>query len=129
MLNAGGDWPVKPGQPDFNMLQDIRAKIKKSPITWSFFWIESHQDHKGKYLDLNIICNNTAKAFWNYGAMAGPSIPANQQFGDEGLEREYQRTQTNPYLQRPTLGVYIRPPSFQVLEQQILLPSSAFHCD
>jgi hypothetical protein len=51
MLNAGGDWPLNPGQPDFDMLPDISAKIKKSPLSWSFFWIESHQDCKGKPLD------------------------------------------------------------------------------
>jgi hypothetical protein len=32
---------------------------------------------------LNIICDNTAKAFWNYAAMTGP-IPPNQRFGEEG---------------------------------------------
>jgi hypothetical protein len=87
MLNAGGDWPLRPGQPDFDMLQDIRTKIKNSPLSWQFFWIESHQDKKGKSLDswalLNIICDNTAKAFWNYVATTG-EVPANHQFGNEG---------------------------------------------
>jgi hypothetical protein len=59
MLDARGKWPLKPGQPNYDMLHAIRTKIKKSPISWSFFWIESHQDHKGKPLDnwalLNII--------------------------------------------------------------------------
>jgi hypothetical protein len=51
MLNAEGDWPLKPGQPDFHMFQDIRTKVKKSPLSWSFFWIESQRDRKGKPLD------------------------------------------------------------------------------
>jgi hypothetical protein len=78
MVNAGGDCPLKPGQPDFDMLQDIQTKINKSLLSWSFFWIESHQDRKGKPLvswaPLNIICDNTTKAFWNYATMSGPIL-------------------------------------------------------
>jgi hypothetical protein len=64
MLNAGGDWPLKPGQPNFDMLQDIRTEIKKFPLPWSFSWIESNQDFKGKPLDswalLNIQIHSTS---------------------------------------------------------------------
>jgi hypothetical protein len=84
MLNVGGDWPLKPGQPDFDILQGIRPKIIKFPLYWSFFWIESHQDSKGKSLNSWALLFVTVlpKHLELCQTMSG-LMPANQRFGDE----------------------------------------------
>jgi hypothetical protein len=34
-------------QPCFDVLQDIRGRLKELPITVDFRWVEGHQDDKG----------------------------------------------------------------------------------
>jgi hypothetical protein len=38
------DWPLDPGNPDYNVLQHICGQIKSSPLKITFRWIASHQD-------------------------------------------------------------------------------------
>jgi hypothetical protein len=54
MLNAGGDWPLKPGQPDFDMLQDIRSKIENPPFPGPFSGLRATRTVKGNPLTLGL---------------------------------------------------------------------------
>jgi surfactin synthase thioesterase subunit len=71
LIEASGDWPLSPSRADFDMLTDIRAKIKRLPITVRWRWIKGHQDDAVSYDDLddwakaNVLVDNVAKAYWN----------------------------------------------------------------
>jgi hypothetical protein len=69
MLHASGTNPLDPQQPSFDLLVDIRNKVKSSPIQWEFFWIEGHQlERHGKsdsWGKLNEVCDAIAKLYWN----------------------------------------------------------------
>jgi hypothetical protein len=88
MKAISGDWLLKADQADFDLLQDLREKIDRSPLTWKWRWIQGHQDENASFsaLDrwgqLNVICDGLAKAFWNDCALTGAWLP-NQSFGDE----------------------------------------------
>jgi ribonuclease HI len=86
---AGGTWPLKVHQPDFNLLRNIRAKIKKLPVNITWHWIRGHQDDRKDYHNLdsrakhNIQADSLAKAFWNHCKWNNKQLP-NQVFGDDG---------------------------------------------
>ena len=88
MKSISGDWLLKADQADFDLLQDLRAKLARSPLTWKWRWIQGHQDENKSFADLdrwgqlNVICDGLAKAFWNDCALLGAWLP-NQAFGDE----------------------------------------------
>jgi hypothetical protein len=88
MKACSGLWPLKADQVDFDLLQDIRAKIKHSPLVWHWRWIEGHQDDKtpfealDRWAQLNVICDGLAKAFWNNCVSSHSWLP-NHAFGDE----------------------------------------------
>ena len=88
MKEISGNWPIKPSQSDYDLLQDIRRKIQKSPITWKWRWVEGHQDDGKKYKDLdrwaqlNVECDGMAKEYWNSRRLVDKR-PANQEFSDE----------------------------------------------
>ena len=88
MKAISGDWLLSADHPDFDLLQDLRAKIARSPLTWKFRWIKGHQDATTLFSDLdrwgqlNVICDGLAKAFWNHCALTSAWLP-NQTFGDE----------------------------------------------
>jgi hypothetical protein len=88
MKAISGDWLLKSDDPDFDLLQDLRAKLERSPLTWKWRWIKGHQDDKASFKDLdrwgqlNVICDGLAKEFWNYCALTDSWIP-NHPFGDE----------------------------------------------
>ena len=44
LLEAAGDWPLSPKRADYDMLFDIREKIRHLPITVNWRWIKGHQD-------------------------------------------------------------------------------------
>ena len=48
---AESEKPLRISQPDFDLLQDIRARIKSLPISVKWRWVEGHQEEKGKQLD------------------------------------------------------------------------------
>jgi hypothetical protein len=89
LIQASGDWPLHPSQADFDMLHDIREKLKRLPITVRWKWIEGHQDDHVDYEDLddwakaNVLVDNVAKAYWNHVLQMGES-PAAKPLGDEG---------------------------------------------
>jgi hypothetical protein len=89
MKNISGTWPLQPRQADFDLLQDIRAKIAKSPVTWKWRWVEGHQADTKKYSDLdrwgqlNVECDGLAKEYWNACTESNQWIN-NDSFGDEG---------------------------------------------
>jgi hypothetical protein len=43
MRHASGTHPLDPKQASFDLLVDIRTKIKASPLNWTFHWVEGHQ--------------------------------------------------------------------------------------
>jgi hypothetical protein len=83
-----GLWTLDASQPDFDLPQDIRAKLSRSPVTWYWRWIEGHQDDSktfeelDRWAQLNVICDGLAKEFWNHCSLNNLWI-ANQAFGDE----------------------------------------------
>jgi hypothetical protein len=88
MKAISADWVLKSDHPDFDLLQDLRAKLARSPVNWKWCWIKGHQDESASYIDLdrwgqlNVICDSLAKEFWNYCALTESWLP-NQTFGDE----------------------------------------------
>jgi hypothetical protein len=86
MLNASGDHPLDPQQPSFDLLVDIRSKIKASPIDWQFSWVEGHQEERHGKEDfwghLNDVCDSMAKIYWNQISLSRQTRP-NQRFGNE----------------------------------------------
>jgi hypothetical protein len=63
MKACEGHWTLNAGQPDFDLLQDIRAKLARSPLTWHWRWIEGHQDNGktfeelDRWVQVNVICD------------------------------------------------------------------------
>jgi hypothetical protein len=47
LQQCAGDWPLSIDQPCFDVLQDIRGRLKELPITVDFRWVEGHQHDKG----------------------------------------------------------------------------------
>jgi hypothetical protein len=47
LQQCAGDWPLSIDQPCFDVLQDVRGRLKALPITVDFRWVEGHQDDKG----------------------------------------------------------------------------------
>ncbi len=86
---AAGTWPLKAGQADYDLIKDIRAKIKALPIQITWKWIEGHQDDNEDFRQLdswaqrNIQCDSLAKMYWNHCLKANKRLP-NQKLGDEG---------------------------------------------
>ena len=60
---------LKPKQKSYDLFQYLQNLVDGSCISVSFFWIKGHQDElKGDITyegELNIACDNLAKAFWN----------------------------------------------------------------
>jgi hypothetical protein len=85
---AAGDWPLNPERPDFDLITDIRAKIRRLPIQVHWKWVEGHQDDNksssslNKWAKANIMADNLAKALWNHLNQSGHT-PNPQRFGDE----------------------------------------------
>jgi hypothetical protein len=83
---AAGDWILKARQRDFDMLQDIRARIASLPISCKFRWVRGHQDDDkaAELLDnwalLNIRCDQNAK---DYRTQPGLRPRANLRFRHE----------------------------------------------
>jgi hypothetical protein len=90
LRQAGGDWPLEPGQACFDMIQDIRNKIQLLPIEVKWRWIRGHQDDEVDFADLdewgqaNCIADNYAKAYWNLLNSTGYS-PKAQKFANGGV--------------------------------------------
>ncbi|HEY9817588.1 MAG TPA: hypothetical protein V6D20_17545 [Candidatus Obscuribacterales bacterium] len=67
LQQAEGDWLLKPCQTDFDLLFDIRQRLKQCPIQCEFRWIKGHQDKHAAYEDLdnwaklNVQCDDKAK--------------------------------------------------------------------
>jgi hypothetical protein len=53
MKNVFGDWPLYPGQADYDLLKDLREKIRRSPLKWTGRWVEGHQDDITHFEDLD----------------------------------------------------------------------------
>jgi hypothetical protein len=86
---AGGNWPLKVHQPDFDLLKDIRTKVQQLPIDITGHWLRGHQADHNDYQNLdtraklNIQADSIAKAFWNHCEKSNKRLP-NQAFGDDG---------------------------------------------
>jgi hypothetical protein len=88
MIAMVNNWPLDPGNPDYNLLQHVRGRIKALPLTITFRWIASHQDKNKTFAELdrweqlNVECDKLAKRFWNTCALAR-SRPRSLQLGHE----------------------------------------------
>jgi hypothetical protein len=64
---SAAETPLRIDQPDFDILQDIRARLHTLPIEVIWKWVEGHQDKKGKFMDWWALQNQkvdrNAKAF------------------------------------------------------------------
>jgi hypothetical protein len=64
---SAADTPLRIDQPDFDILQDIQARLHTLPIKVIWKWVEGHQDKKGKFMDWwarqNQKVDRNAKAF------------------------------------------------------------------
>jgi ribonuclease HI len=88
LLEAGGDWPLSPTQAAYDMLFDIRSKIRRLPITVHWKWIKGHQDDDAnteldEWAKANVMVDNLAKSYWNH-LCSVEHEPQSQRFGDEG---------------------------------------------
>jgi hypothetical protein len=89
MKNIFGTWPLHPKQADYDLLKDLRKKIKKSPLTWTGIWVEGHQDDQIQFEDLdrwsqlNLECDGLAKTYWNACKESELRL-TNRGFADEG---------------------------------------------
>jgi ribonuclease HI len=87
---AAGTWPLKPAQANYNLIKDIRAKIKALPIKITWKWIEGHKDdnddfqHLDSWAQRNIQCDSLAKNYWNHCMRSKKRLP-NQKLGDDHL--------------------------------------------
>jgi hypothetical protein len=95
---AAGVWPLNPERPDYDLITDIRAKIRQLPITIHWQWVEGHQDNTSSKLDkwakANVMADHLAKAFWNQLNSSGHT-PAPLRFGDEGWSIHFQGQKLN----------------------------------
>jgi hypothetical protein len=88
MKAMANDWPLDPGDPDYDLLQHVRGQIKAVSLKITFCRIASHQDnHKtfpqlDRWEQLNVECDGLAKSFWNTCALAR-SWPGSLQLGHE----------------------------------------------
>jgi hypothetical protein len=87
LLAAAGDWPLNPARPDFDLITDIRAKVKRLPVRVKWKWVEGHQDddqssHLDEWAKANILVDNIAKAFWNH-LNHSDHVPTPHRLGDE----------------------------------------------
>ena len=80
------DFLLRCCQPSFDLLSNIRSKLAKSRISYTFVWVEGHQldkkgtcDYRGS---LNNICDALAKAYRLKQEKRSP--PSSQRFMDEG---------------------------------------------
>ncbi|HEY9817964.1 MAG TPA: hypothetical protein V6D20_19475, partial [Candidatus Obscuribacterales bacterium] len=133
---TAGDWLLKPQQTDFDLLYDIRQRLKLLPITCSFQWIKGHQDDHKQYstLDpwaqLNVQCDEQAKA---HCTACSNHIKPNIRFKHEkwSLSLDHNKLTgvnvPNLYAQiyKPTLAYWaskhgITPQVWDLLDQQAL---------
>jgi hypothetical protein len=95
MLSASEDWPLPPAQPDYDLLTDIRAKVRGLPIKVHWKRIKGHQDDGPSHVSLdewaqaNIYMDSLAKAHWNYLNETG-HCPSPQRFKDENWSISFQ---------------------------------------
>jgi hypothetical protein len=108
MLSASEDWPLPPAQPDYDLLTDIRAKVRGLPIKVHWKRIKGHQDDGPSHDSLdewaqaNIYMDSLAKAHWNYLNETG-HCPSPQRFKDENWSISFQDKKTQPCGQKATL--------------------------
>ena len=86
LKKSSSEWPLSPNDADFDLLTDIRAKIRKLPIKPKWQWIEGHQDdhrpihHLDPLAQDNIMADALAKHQLNECGIIGFN-PTPQRFG------------------------------------------------
>ena len=82
-------WLPERREAHYDLLKDIRMKIKKSPLTWTGRWVEGHQDDQlhfddlDRWSQLNVECDGLAKDYWNACTESDYWLQ-NRGFEDEG---------------------------------------------
>jgi hypothetical protein len=106
MIAASEDWPLSPAHPDYNLLTDIRAKVRGLPIKINWKWIKGHQDDGPSHASLdewaqaNIYMDIMAKAYWNYLNDNG-HCPSPQRFEDENWSISFQDNKLSRVDKKP----------------------------
>jgi hypothetical protein len=108
------DWEPSPTDPDFDLIYDIRAKIKKLPVVFSWRWIKGHQDDMGllqldKWARINIQMDHHAKMHWRHSH--DTPVP-NHQFGSEQMSISFQGKKLSSFnrkeLYTEIVGVHLK---------------------
>ena len=110
MDSASSTKPLRPQQPDFDLLCDIHAKLHWLPIMVQWMWIKSHQDDQTQFQSLtpivqdNVIANNITKA--NY--LCNHQTPhTNPCFTNEGWSQTlFDKQHIYDYLTQPSITEY-----------------------
>ena len=116
---VSGSQPLKPNQPDFDLLCDIRTKLSRLPITVNWEWIKGHQDDHTSFHKLppiaqdNIIADNIAKAYIQH--FVHQQIPhTNPRFTDEAWtiylgpnkQTRFNKKRIYDYITQPSITAY-----------------------
>ena len=108
--------PLRPQQPDFDLLCDIRAKLLRLPIKVKWVWIKSHQDDQTQFHSLspvaqdNVIANNIVKVYANH-LLHNNTPHTNPRFSDEGWslylgpnkQTRFNKQRIYDYLTQPSI--------------------------
>ena len=116
LIAASEDWPLNPERPDYDLLIDIRAKVRRLPITVTWKWIKGHQDDFASHGPLdesaqaNIYMDSMAKAYWNY-LNTSDHCPSPQRFGDEAWSISFQDNKLSRLDKKPLYHALMEPVS------------------
>ena len=116
---VSGTQPLKPQQPDFDLLCDIRTKLTRLPITVKWVWIKGHQDDHTSFEQLsptvqdNVIANNIAKAYVQILIQQQPPH-TNPRFPDEAWslylgpnkQTRFHKQRIYDFITQPTITEY-----------------------
>jgi hypothetical protein len=117
MIAASEDWPLSPARPDYyDLLTDIRAKVRGLPIKVHWKWIKGHQDGGPSHASLdewaqaNIYMDSMAKAYWNYLNDTG-HCPSPQRSEDENWSISFQDNKLSRVDKKPLYDAVMEPTS------------------
>ena len=89
LSKASSLWPLLSTDPDFDLLSDIRSKLRSLPVQVKWQWIEGHQDKHTPFFLLsdlskdNCVADSLAKNRLNQ-CLSERFQPVSQRFGNEG---------------------------------------------
>jgi hypothetical protein len=100
--------------PDYDLITDIRTKVRQLPITVHWKWIKGHQDDFNSHAILDqwaqakIYMGSIAKACWNY-LNNRTYCPSPQRFGDESWSISFQNKKLSRSDKKPLYNAIMEP--------------------